>query len=255
MSTSFDPSKPMIQLKNISLIYELYYSRENNLKGMVMNFFHRRNYVEKKKDSFAALEDISLTIQKGERVGIIGKNGAGKSTMLKVMAGIIKPQKGELFVNGPTQPLIEVGAGFNPELSGRENIFLNGYMMGFSRAELREKEAEIVEFTELGDFIDVPIKYYSSGMSVRLAFAIATCIDPHILLFDEMLSAGDAGFQEKAAKRLNALIDQARCIVLVSHDLGLISSFCHRVLVIHDHKIAYDGDPATAIEVYRSLMS
>nr|BFD59361.1 ABC transporter ATP-binding protein [Bdellovibrio sp. CKG001] len=242
----------MIKLSNVTLTYELFYSKENSLKGTIMNLLHKRQYTKKNKDSFDALKNISLTISAGERVGIIGRNGAGKSTLLKAIAGILKPQSGSIIVDGPTQPLIEVGAGFNPELSGRENIYLNGYMLGFTRNELKVKEQEIIDFTELNEFIDVPIKYYSSGMSVRLAFAIATSVHPHILLFDEMLAAGDSSFNEKAQKRMNNLLDSAKCIVIVSHDLNLIRKFCSRTIVINKGIIEFDGLPEEAVNYYLS---
>nr|HPI41384.1 ATP-binding cassette domain-containing protein [Pseudobdellovibrionaceae bacterium] len=169
-------SEVYIHLKNVTLTYELHHDRTNTLKEWAINLFHRRQFVEQKKTHFNALEGLSLDFKQGERVGIIGPNGAGKSTLLKVISGILKPSLGALDVQGNIQPLIEIAAGFNPEFSGRENIYLNGYMLGFSKDQIKNKEEEIIEFAGLREFMDVPIKYYSSGMSVRLAFAIATSI-------------------------------------------------------------------------------
>lgn len=215
-----------------------------------MNRIHQRKYVSQAKGQFNALKDVSFCVKEGERVGIIGRNGAGKSTLLRVIAGILKPTVGVVSANGNVQPLIEISAGFNPEFSGRENIYLNGYMLGFDRESIRAKEKEIIDFSELQEFIDVPVKYYSSGMSVRLAFTIATSIEPDILVFDEMLSAGDAAFVQKAQSRLDSLINKARAIVIVSHDLDLIQRFSTRVLVIRDGNVVFDGDPKTAVSIY-----
>jgi len=243
-----------INLKNVSLAYELHYDRTTDLKEYVINRMMRRKYVQKAKDFHYALDGISLNIGVGERVGIIGLNGAGKSTLLKVISGILKPTDGEIIVNGAVQPLIEIGAGFNPDFTGRENIYLNSYMLGYTKAQVLKYENEIIEFADLGHFIDTPIKYYSSGMSVRLAFSIATIVNPEILVFDEMLSAGDAVFIEKAKRRVNALIDKAKIMVLVSHDLELVKSLCTRCLVIKQGKIAFDGDAKSAIDFYLSSL-
>ena len=188
-------------MNNLSLVYDLYYDRTNTLKGYFGTLFKKNQYVEKKKDKLYALRNINIKIEHGERIGIIGLNGAGKSTFLKVASGLLKPTNGSLDIRGSVQPLIEIGAGFNPEFSGRENIYLNGAMLGFTKKQIKNKEAEIIHFSELENFIDVPVKYYSSGMSVRLAFTIATIINPEILLIDEMLSAGDLAFISKAKKK------------------------------------------------------
>ncbi len=170
-----------------------------------------------------------------------------------MLTGIVNPTVGSIRIDGKVQALIEVGAGFNPELSGRDNIYLNSYMLGFSRNQVREKVAEIIEFAELGNFIETPVKYYSSGMAVRLAFAIATSIEPDILVFDEMLSAGDAFFMQKAKKRMDSLVNQARAMVLVSHELSLVQSQCTRCLVLDEGRIAFDGKPDEAINFYMKL--
>lgn len=231
----------MIKVENVILSYELYHEQIHSLKEAVVNLFHRRQFNENKKTTFNALDGLNFEIEAGERLGIIGGNGAGKSTLLKVISGILKPTQGTVTVNGTIQPLIEISAGFNPEFSGKENIYLNGYMLGFSREQISAKESKIIEFTELGDFISVPVKYYSSGMAVRLAFAIATSIEPEILLFDEMLSAGDAHFNAKAQVRMNELLSKSKGMVVVSHDLDMVKRLCNRVLWLDHGKIRMDG--------------
>lgn len=244
----------LIEATDLSVRYKLFGDRTRSLKEFVTNRLHGRSYGSDgdRKNSHLALDQVSFKIEVGERVGIIGRNGAGKSTLLKVLTGIIAPTGGQTRIDGHIQPLIEVGAGFNPELSGRDNIYLNSYMLGFSRSQVLEKEDEIVAFSELEKFIDTPVKYYSSGMSVRLAFAIATSIQPDILVFDEMLSAGDAFFMEKAKARMDQLVSHARAIVLVSHDLNLIQSFCSRVLVLEGGQVRFDGAAEEAVKIYLS---
>ncbi len=241
----------MIELNNVTLKYRLLHDRSFSLKEKVINSLHKRKYTEKTSEEFLALDQISIKISQKERLGIIGKNGAGKSTLLKVISGILKPTQGTVTVDGMIQPLIEIAAGFNPEFTGRENIYLNGYMLGFTPQQIKAKEAEIIDFCDLEKFIDIPIKYYSSGMTVRLAFTIATSIEPEILLFDEMLSAGDASFINKAKSRLDTLVEKAKGVVIVSHDLNLIEQFCTRCLVINAGKIEFDGMPIQANKFYK----
>ena len=241
---------PLIDLKNVDLEYELHYDRSSSLKEWLIDRVKGRKYVDERKAFLTAMNNISLQVHQGERLGIIGHNGAGKSTMLKVISGILKPSRGSITTRGTIQPLIEVGAGFNPEFSGRENIYLNGYMMGFSEKQIREKEQQIIDFADLKEFIDVPIKYYSTGMAVRLAFTVATAIEPELLIFDEMLGAGDAAFVSKAKKRMNELVEKAKLVILVSHDLGLIRSFCKRVIVIDHGKMIFDGPSGEAVDFY-----
>ncbi len=241
----------MIKVNNVILTYELYHEQINSLKDAVVNLFHRRQFKKNKKTNFNALDGLSFEIGAGERLGIVGGNGAGKSTLLKVISGILKPTQGSITVNGTIQPLIEISAGFNPEFSGKENIYLNGYMLGFSKEQITAKEAEIIEFTELGDFINAPVKYYSSGMAVRLAFAIATSIEPEILLFDEMLSAGDAHFNAKAQIRMNDLLSKSKGMIVVSHDLDMVKKLCNRVLWLDHGKIKMDGSPEEVTKAYQ----
>jgi ABC-type polysaccharide/polyol phosphate transport system ATPase subunit len=239
-----------IRLRGVDLEYELHFDRTNTLKERVINLLLRRKYVEKKKGLLFALKGLDLDISHGERLGVIGLNGAGKSTLLKVLAKLLQPTRGTVEVVGNVQPLIEIGAGFDPEFSGRENIFFNGAMLGFSRAEMKAKEEEIVAFAELGEFIDVPVKYYSSGMVVRLAFTIATIVKPEILLLDEMLSAGDIEFVEKAQARIRRLLDDSKILVLVSHDLGLVKQLATRVIVLDAGRIVFDGTPDEGLAYY-----
>lgn len=240
----------MIKLKNVSLAYTIHHERSHSLKEKVINLFHKRKFVEKSEETFWALKNINLEISEKEQFAIIGKNGAGKSSLLKVISGILKPTKGSLEVDGTIQPLIEIAAGFNPEFSGRENIYLNGYMLGFTKQQLKEKEKEIIEFSELENFIDVPVKYYSSGMSVRLAFTIATSVEPEILLLDEMISAGDAAFIKKAKERMESLVKRAKGVVIVSHDLQLVREFATRAIIIDKGEVVFDGNPNQAVDKY-----
>lgn len=242
----------MITVENVTLTYGMYHDQTRSLKEAAVNFFHRRTFVKEKKTEFNALSNVSFQVNEGERVGIIGGNGAGKSTLLKVISGILKPTQGRVTVNGKMQPLIEISAGFNPEFSGKENIYLNSYMLGFLPEQIRSKEQEIIDFAELGEFIDVPVKYYSSGMSVRLAFAIATSIDPEILLFDEMLSAGDAHFAAKAEVRMNSLLGRSKGIIVVSHDLNAITKLCSRVIWLRQGQIEMEGNPQKIIAAYKA---
>ena len=244
----------LINLEQVSLAYELYHDRTNSLKETIINWASRRKYVEKKKEKFMALNSISFRVHPKERVGIIGRNGAGKSTLLKVLAGVLKPTSGDMQITSTVQPLIELGAGFDPEFTGRENIYLNSYMLGFTKKDVQAKEAEIISFSELEKFIDTPIKYYSSGMSLRLAFTIATSIKPEILIFDEILAAGDAGFIEKASARINKLIDEAKALIVVSHDLNFIQANCPRCLFLENGQIKFDGETAKAIALYKESL-
>ncbi len=244
----------MITVNNVVLTYELYHDQTRSLKEAAINFFHKRQYTEKKASHFNALDQISFEVKENERLGIVGGNGAGKSTLLKVISGILKPTQGSIKVNGTIQPLIEISAGFNPEFSGKENIYLNGYMLGFTKEQITSKEKEIIEFTELKDFINVPVKYYSSGMAVRLAFAIATSIEPEVLLFDEMLSAGDAHFNAKAQIRMNELVNKSKGMVVVSHDLSMIKKLCNRALWLERGKIKMEGTPEAVTQAYETAV-
>ncbi len=194
----------MIELKNVSMKFNLGIEKEFSVKQAFINFFSFKK--RKKKDYFWALKDVSFSVKKGEVVGLIGSNGAGKSTLLKVVSGVMKPTTGEVVVNGVISPMIELGAGFDPELTARENIYLNGAILGYSKKFLDDKFNEIVEFSELRDFLEVPIKNFSSGMIAKLAFSIATIVNPEILIVDEILSVGDIRFQEKSKNKMMSMI-------------------------------------------------
>jgi ABC-type polysaccharide/polyol phosphate transport system ATPase subunit len=241
--------KTLIQTENISVKFRIYHNPIPSLKDLVVNQFLgkklRDNFTE-----FFALHNISLSIQPGDRVGIIGLNGAGKSTLLKTIAGIYFPHQGRITVNGKMTPLMELGAGFDPEQTGRENIFLNGALLGFSPNEMKEKEQAIVEFSELGEFLDLPVKYYSSGMYGRLAFSIATMTEPEILLIDEVFATGDAHFVEKSAQRILHLVEQSQIVVIVSHHVDQIIKLCNRVIVMDKGELVNDGNPQEMATFY-----
>jgi len=202
-------------------------------------------------ETFWALQDINLEIKKGESFGIIGPNGSGKSTLLKLIAGVTQPTKGSIEVHGRLAPLIELGAGFHPELTGRENVFLNGVILGMKRKEIELKFKEIVDFAELWDFIDQPVKHYSSGMYLRLAFAVAVHTDPEILLIDEILAVGDTSFQDKCKKRMAKFHDQGKTILIVSHAMDAITSFCQRACFINQSRQVVTGEATEVVKKYQ----
>lgn len=242
--------KELVKFQNVTLNYEVHFDRTNSLKEYVLNLLHKRKYVDHSKGVHVALNNVSFGVCQGDRLGIIGRNGAGKSSLLKVIARILKPSMGAVNIDGTVQPLIEISAGFNPEFSGRENIYLNGYMIGFTKNQIKEREQEIISFAEIGEYIDVPVKYYSSGMAVRLAFAIATSIEPEILVVDEMLSAGDASFIKKAQDRMVDLIGRAKALIVVSHDLELVKKLCEKVIVLQNGAIVFEGPAELGVRFY-----
>lgn len=203
---------------------------------------------------FEALKGVSFTLSEGEAVGIVGRNGSGKSTTLKIMAGVYRPTSGRVKVSGHVAALIELGAGFHPDLTGRENIVLNGLLLGLSRREIQAREERIVEFAELGDFIDSPIKQYSSGMYMRLGFAIAAEVDPDILLIDEILAVGDAAFQQKCIARIQDFHQRGKTIVFVSHDMAAVRRICQRALLIHEGNLLADGPTNEVAARYEELL-
>jgi ABC-type polysaccharide/polyol phosphate transport system ATPase subunit len=205
--------------------------------------------------AFWALEGINLELRQGESLGIIGRNGAGKSTLLKVIARVLRPTRGRVWVKGNVAPLIELGAGFHFELTGRENIFLNGAMLGFSQAQMKERFDRIVEFAELGPFIDAALRSYSSGMVMRLGFAVATEIDPDILIIDEVLAVGDESFQEKCLARMADFRAKGTTILFVSHGLESVRAICDRAVWIEQGQLRHSGGVGEVIESYRAFMS
>ena len=203
---------------------------------------------------FEAVKHVSFRVCKGEMVGIVGRNGSGKSTILKIIAGVYTPTSGTVRVHGTIAPLIELGAGFHHELTGRENILLNGLLLGLSKRQIKEREAHIVEFADLGDFIDSPVKQYSSGMYMRLAFSVAIEVDPDILIIDEILGVGDGAFQEKCFARIQEFRAAGKTILYVSHALDRIRSFCDRVLLMDRGELIDQGSPANVLAHYDAIL-
>jgi ABC-type polysaccharide/polyol phosphate transport system ATPase subunit len=201
--------------------------------------------------SFDAVRDVSFDVPKGQTVAILGRNGSGKSTLLKIIAGVYTSTSGRIEVHGAVAPLIEIGAGFHPELTGRENILLNGLLMGYSKREMLDREDAIIQFADLGDFIDAPVKQYSSGMYMRLAFAVATEVNPDILLLDEVLSVGDMPFQQKCAERIKRFHETGKTILFVTHSLHYATSFCDRAILMEGGRVIADGSPQSVVDLYQ----
>lgn len=239
-----DQNNFAINVKNVSKLF--YKQNQRTFKEFLPALFGGRPTIE----SFWALRDVSFEVKKGETIGIVGPNGSGKSTLLKLIAGVSQPSQGKIEVNGKIAPLIELGAGFHPELTGRENVYLNGVILGLSKKKIASKFDEIVNFAELWDFIDQPIKHYSSGMYLRLAFAVAVHTEPEILLIDEILAVGDEGFQQKCFARLREFQEEGKTIVIVSHDLTSILQFSQRAFYIKSGNIMASGKPEKVINSY-----
>lgn len=237
-----------IRLDNVALSFRLYHDRNVSLKEKFANILSRRK-VEGPTD-FWALRDINLKIEHGERVGIVGHNGAGKSTLLKTICRIYEPTHGEVTVQGRIAPLLEIGAGFQPEISGRQNIYLNGAILGYPTSVLKEIEKEIIEFTQLEEFIDMPVKYYSTGMYMKLAFAIATAVKPDILILDELFAGGDAEFIDRARARMQKFVDESSILVFVSHQPNLIEQLCNRVIWVDHGQVLMDGKTNEVLQAY-----
>ena len=237
-----------IKVDNVSKDFHYTSSRAGTLKSLVTSAFKDKNDVE--KDIQHALKNISFEIKKGEFFGIVGRNGSGKSTLLKMIAGIYQPNKGKIHVNGRIVPFIELGVGFNPELTGRENVYLNGALLGFSRKEVEAQYQEIVEFAELEKFMDQQLKNYSSGMQVRLAFSMAIRAKADILLIDEVLAVGDEAFQRKCIGYFKNLKDEGKTVVLVTHNMDAVRRFCSRAMLVHDAGIKVIGTPEDVANQY-----
>lgn len=244
----------MIELKHVSMKFDLGIEKGFSLKEAFIRFFQFKK--RKKKEYFYALSDINFKVKKGEVIGLIGSNGAGKSTLLKVVSGVMKPSKGKVIVNGVISPMIELGAGFDYELTARENIYLNGAVLGYSKKFIESKFDDIVEFSELKDFLDVPVKNFSSGMTAKLAFSIATVVDPEILIVDEILSVGDIKFQEKSKTKMMELIKGGTTVLYVSHSLESIKDLCTKVIWLEHGKIIKIGNAKEICdEYYKKQMS
>jgi ABC-type polysaccharide/polyol phosphate transport system ATPase subunit len=237
---------PAILTEDLGVEYNLRFSRKKTVRETAANVLLRRPPVR-----FWALRHVSLRVAHGESLGIIGPNGAGKSTLLQVLAGIMRPSEGSVEVRGAVSGLLTLGAGFDQELSGRENILLGGAFLGLDDKVTRELLPGIVGFADLGEFIEAPIKTYSSGMRARLGFAIATAVDPDILLLDEVLATGDATFREKSKGRVIQLVQQAKAVVLVTHDMNWVTEYCNRAILIEKGHVVIEGDPEDVVTVYR----
>ena len=241
--------RPLVELNDVSLRFVNYADKQYSLKRAALDLILRREPAAPSSE-FSALRDMSFQIKTGDRIAIVGGNGAGKSTLLRLLARIYPPTFGYIHIRGNVAPLIEMGAGFNPELSGLDNILFNGALLGFSKSQMQDKVDQIHDFTGLREFADMPLKYYSSGMYMRLAFAIATEVHPDILLIDESLGVGDAAFQEKAKARLRSLFDRSQAVVLVSHDLASLRELCTRGLWIKQGQLVDDGPVDRVIDRY-----
>jgi ABC-type polysaccharide/polyol phosphate transport system ATPase subunit len=239
-----------ISFENVVQRFRVIRERPDTLREAFTRIFKRNTTY----CNFEALKGISFSIRDGESVGLIGRNGSGKSTILKIIAGVYRPSAGAIEIRGRVAGLIELAAGFHPELTGRENIMLNGLLLGLSRKEIRAKEERIIEFAELGDFIDSPVKQYSSGMYMRLGFAIAAEVDPEILLMDEILAVGDAAFQQKCFDRINGFLGSGKTVMFVSHNADLVRQFCRRALLIDNGVLLADGPVDDVISRYEEFI-
>ena len=239
----------MVKVDNVSMRFNLGIEKNFSLKLFFINLFSFKRS-KPKREQFWALQDVSFEVKKGEVVGFIGSNGAGKSTLLKVIAGVMKPTKGKVEVQGNICPMIELGAGFDMDLTARENIFLNGAILGYSREFIEKKFDEIVDFSELRDFLDVPVRNFSSGMTARLAFSIATIVDPEVLIVDEILSVGDIAFQQKSEAKMKSMISGGTTVLYVSHSINSINNICNRAIWIEHGKIVKDGNAQEVCDEY-----
>jgi ABC-type polysaccharide/polyol phosphate transport system ATPase subunit len=235
-----------IRAERLTQRFRVIHERPDTLRELFAKFLRKPvNYHD-----FEAVSDASFSISKGEMVGLIGRNGSGKSTLLKIIAGVYRPTSGSVHVTGTIAPLIELGAGMHPELTGRENILLNGLLMGYSRRDMAEREQRVIDFADIGDFINVPVKQYSSGMYMRLAFSVATEVDPEVLVIDEILAVGDFAFQKKCFERLERFRDAGKTILMVTHSVEQVRGLCDRAILLDKGKIVYNGDPDEAVDLY-----
>jgi len=239
-----------IEFQNVVQRFRRIRERPDTLREVFAKIVRRRRQLQ----VFEAVKQVTFVISKGETVGLIGRNGSGKSTILKIVAGVYAPSEGQVKVRGTIAPLIELGAGFHHELTGRENILLNGLLLGLTRRQVREREESIIEFAELGDFIDSQVKQYSSGMYMRLAFSVAAEVDPDILIIDEILGVGDAGFQEKCFDRIERFRRAGKTILFVSHSMDNVRKLCDRVLLLHAGRLVEDGSSDRVIALYEEIL-
>ena len=241
--------EPIIEVNHVTMRFRMANDRINSIKEYLVQFLKKRL----KYSEFEALKDVSFTVERGEIVGLIGHNGAGKSTMLKIISGIMKPTEGNVVVRGNVVPMLELGSGFDYDMTGRENIFLNGAILGYSEEFLKSKYQEIVDFSELGPFIDTPIRNYSSGMISRLAFSIASAVNPEILIVDEILGVGDADFQIKSQNRMMEMMGGGTTVLMVSHNIKQIREMCDRVVWIEHGQVVDYGDAEHLCSEYEKM--
>ena len=246
---SLDASPDIVVIENVSKRFVL--RKDNSLKERLVTFGRRGR---RHREEFWALRDVSTTIQAGHTVALIGHNGSGKSTLLKVIGGILDPSSGQVSRRGRIAALLELGAGFHPDLTGRENVFLNASIMGLSRAETEAQFDDILAFSGIGEFIDTQVKFYSSGMYVRLAFAVAVHTNPDLLLVDEVLAVGDEAFQRKCLDKIRSFQEEGRTIVLVTHSLGQVTELCDRAILLNKGEVVFDGDPREAVVQMRDIL-
>lgn len=239
----------MININNVSMKFDLGIEKDKSIKMIFIRLFNKKMRVPKAKP-FYALQNITLNVKPGEVVGLIGSNGAGKSTLLKLVSGVMKPTKGTIDTHGKISPMIELGAGFDQDLTARENIYLNGAILGYTEEFINEKFDEIVEFSELKDFLDVPIKNFSSGMTAKLAFSIATIVNPEILIVDEILSVGDIKFQDKSKNKMLEMIKGGTTVLFVSHSIDQIKELCDRVVWLEHGEIVEIGEASKVCDHY-----
>ena len=242
--------KPAVRVDNVSVLFNLNKEKIDNIKEYIIKLITRKlHYTE-----FWALTDVSFTVEKGERLGVLGFNGAGKSTLLKTVAGVLKPTKGEVEVDGVIAPMLELGAGFDMNYSGRENVFLYGATMGYSRKFIQQKYDEIVAFSELEEFMDVPVKNYSSGMRARLGFSIATAVQPEVLILDEVLSVGDAKFRKKSEAKIRSMFDQGVTVLFVSHNTEQVRRLCTKAILLQKGKLIASGTAEEVCDIYAEMV-
>ena len=243
-------SKTAIEVDNVSMKFNLSREKVDSLKDYIFKTIKR----EIQYNEFWALKNVSFSVEKGDRVGILGLNGAGKSTLLKVISGVFKPTEGHVDKHGKMVPLLELGAGFDPQYTGKENIYLYGAMLGYTKKFIDSKYDEIVEFSELQKFMDVPVKNYSSGMKSRLGFSIATVVEPTILILDEVLSVGDAKFRKKSEKKIMSMFDSGVTVLFVSHSLEQVQRLCNKAMILEKGKLIAYGDIVPISEQYSKMI-
>jgi ABC-type polysaccharide/polyol phosphate transport system ATPase subunit len=237
-------SQVVIEVNNVSKRYKLYKSKKHRAIEALLP------HIKKYHTDFYSLKDFNLTVNQGEIIGIIGKNGSGKSTLMKIIAGVTQPTSGTIQVKGNIVPLLELGSGFHPEFTGYENIYFYTAVLGYPKEMIKEKIDEIIAFADVGEFIDQPVKNYSSGMKSRLAFAVSVNIDPDILILDEVLSVGDAAFKAKSFEKIREFFTNGKTILFVSHSMDSIKKLCNRAILLHNGQLMMDGDPNSVVEKY-----